>query len=358
MVFAFVAAASALSTNDWLLKFQGTTADFSMNSNKEITLQYEIGTKRTDIDFTVMTSGCLGDLDGTSPVLAKAYNSTSQSDNTDIWTVAIDLDMSLLSASQIWDWDEGIRMCAKLDLKSGNEVIKTDVRDINIVFDTKVEFEMKDPVTLQSLSYFVGVIDIGTSLTVVLPGIKDQTAVMGTDEDTMENILQVIGTIFSTYFPPDTTIIVTPVDGSSDTFNVEVEYKFLCDGYTSDCVDEAKDELNQAIDDTNTAINNTTFLAELKEEAEDQNIGGVFDEVDKIPIIDSDLQFETNVIGLSTAVATVQNYVKACTCDDEVNFKCNTNQLGEDDYMNICIEPNSNDVSVLTICSNNIFRPS
>eukprot|EP00984_Skeletonema_dohrnii_P019187 scaffold9111_cov90-Skeletonema_dohrnii-CCMP3373.AAC.3 len=36
--------------------------------------------------------------------------------------------------------------------------------------------------------------------------------------------------------------------------------------------------------------------------------------------------------------AEVSNYIKACTCNDKESFTCNTNVLGPDDFLNICIQ--------------------
>eukprot|EP00984_Skeletonema_dohrnii_P035571 scaffold35508_cov272-Skeletonema_dohrnii-CCMP3373.AAC.1 len=35
--------------------------------------------------------------------------------------------------------------------------------------------------------------------------------------------------------------------------------------------------------------------------------------------------------------AEVGNYIKACTCNDVESFTCNTNALGPDDFLNVCI---------------------
>ena len=55
---------------------------------------------------------------------------------------------------------------------------------------------------------------------------------------------------------------------------------------------------------------------------------------------------EVEQIGYSSTTARVENYIEACTCDGATNFVCNTNLLGKDDFLNVCIKSTSTDVEI------------
>eukprot|EP00573_Skeletonema_grethae_P005946 CAMPEP_0201702158 /NCGR_PEP_ID=MMETSP0578-20130828/35381_1 /ASSEMBLY_ACC=CAM_ASM_000663 /TAXON_ID=267565 /ORGANISM="Skeletonema grethea, Strain CCMP 1804" /LENGTH=376 /DNA_ID=CAMNT_0048189639 /DNA_START=8 /DNA_END=1138 /DNA_ORIENTATION=- len=47
-----------------------------------------------------------------------------------------------------------------------------------------------------------------------------------------------------------------------------------------------------------------------------------------------------------SSTTTVENYVQACTCDDESSFTCNTDTLGPNSLLNICVKSVSSDMEV------------
>ncbi|KAK1741452.1 DUF285 domain-containing protein [Skeletonema marinoi] len=44
--------------------------------------------------------------------------------------------------------------------------------------------------------------------------------------------------------------------------------------------------------------------------------------------------------------AEVGNYIKACTCNDKESFTCNTNVLGPDDFLNVCINSTATEIEI------------
>ncbi len=80
--------------------------------------------------------------------------------------------------------------------------------------------------------------------------------------------------------------------------------------------------------------------------------GGVLKELERV--IEVDVNFENNFqtendanftqisLGSNETSAAVDDYIKACTCGGSNNnnkpFVCNTNILGVDDYLNVCLE--------------------
>ena len=47
-----------------------------------------------------------------------------------------------------------------------------------------------------------------------------------------------------------------------------------------------------------------------------------------------------------SSTTSVDNYVEACTCDDATSFTCNTDTLGPNSLLNICISSTSSDMNV------------
>ena len=44
--------------------------------------------------------------------------------------------------------------------------------------------------------------------------------------------------------------------------------------------------------------------------------------------------------------AAVLDYIEACTCDNMVSFTCNTNSLGVDDWINICVKSTATEMEI------------
>mmetsp|Transcript_8926 Transcript_8926/g.13793 ORF Transcript_8926/g.13793 Transcript_8926/m.13793 type:complete len:365 (-) Transcript_8926:94-1188(-) len=74
--------------------------------------------------------------------------------------------------------------------------------------------------------------------------------------------------------------------------------------------------------------------------------------------IQVDLQFETSfetdneakfdqISLLSNETdAAVADYIQACTCDDMTSFTCNTNSLGVDDWINVCVKSTATEMEI------------
>ena len=370
-------ASSALLPNGWLANYQTTIGDFRKDSDKEISVQYEIGKNPSSVDFTVMTENCVAELDDTtSPIIGITSSSSSNTDETDIWTAAINLNMTLLAESQIWDWDDGIRMCAKIDLKSGDTIFKTNKTDINIELITRESFTIDNVTLVERPLYqgsFVGTIRIVAKFSMGLPGFNPGDY----EHIPLQIMLQAFGTVLTASFPndgsccngtgyfPDGTLFVTEVGDLYSSlnrrflrslednfqFSIAVTHSVFCDGTDPNCGNDLFDIARSRYNTLLARIDDGSFLEALLALLwlllEEKDYPGDLFGNDFTVGQPSALEFEVSVIGLSATTASAQNYVTACTCDNKDNFQCNSNTLGKDDIINICIQPNSDDVSEL-----------
>jgi hypothetical protein len=80
----------------------------------------------------------------------------------------------------------------------------------------------------------------------------------------------------------------------------------------------------------------------IKEDARDIDI--TFDYQIDFSSNEGNLQEASRSSGSSTT--TVDNYILACTCDDVSSFTCNTNTLGPNSLLNICIKSLSSDMEI------------
>jgi len=59
-----------------------------------------------------------------------------------------------------------------------------------------------------------------------------------------------------------------------------------------------------------------------------------------------DANFDKTTLESEEEEAQVGDYIKACTCDDKESFTCNTNVLGPDDFLNICINSTAAEMEI------------
>eukprot|EP00985_Skeletonema_marinoi_P023460 scaffold15687_cov85-Skeletonema_marinoi.AAC.1 len=59
-----------------------------------------------------------------------------------------------------------------------------------------------------------------------------------------------------------------------------------------------------------------------------------------------DVSFNKTTLESEEEEAQVGDYIKACTCDDKESFTCNTNVLGPDDFLNVCINSTAAEMEI------------
>ncbi|KAK1739785.1 DUF285 domain-containing protein [Skeletonema marinoi] len=59
-----------------------------------------------------------------------------------------------------------------------------------------------------------------------------------------------------------------------------------------------------------------------------------------------DANFDKTTLESEEEEAQVGDYIKACTCDDKESFTCNTNVLGPDDFLNVCINSTAAEMEI------------
>lgn len=146
--------------------------------------------------------------------------------------------------------------------------------------------------------------------------------------------------------------------------DVAINATYTAANSTSDGDDESLDELELTLDiekdsiyDSNIWVADTNSLelcvrVELLSEA----TGDVVKKLERN--IQVDLQFETSfetdneakfdqISLLSNETnAAVLDYIEACTCDDKISFTCNTNSLGVDDWINVCVKSTATEMEI------------
>jgi len=146
--------------------------------------------------------------------------------------------------------------------------------------------------------------------------------------------------------------------------DVAINATYTAANSTSDGDDESLDELELTLDiekdsiyDSNIWVADTNSLelcvrVELLSEA----TGDVVKKLERN--IQVDLQFETSfetdneakfdqISLLSNETnAAVLDYIQACTCNNKVSFTCNTNSLGVDDWINVCVKSTATEMEI------------
>ena len=80
----------------------------------------------------------------------------------------------------------------------------------------------------------------------------------------------------------------------------------------------------------------------IKEDVRDIDIS--FDY--QIDFTSNDNNMQAASLSSGSSTTTVNNYVQACTCDDASSFTCNTDTLGPNSLLNICIKSLSTDMEI------------
>eukprot|EP00984_Skeletonema_dohrnii_P005318 scaffold1868_cov139-Skeletonema_dohrnii-CCMP3373.AAC.8 len=122
----------------------------------------------------------------------------------------------------------------------------------------------------------------------------------------------------------------------------EVTVSVYCNG-TNDCVSEAFESFNTFNTELSTSIDEGSFTDLIQEIATEEGVTEL--ESAAATSVEATTP-EVEQIGYSSTTARVENYIEACTCDGETNFVCNTNLLGKDDFLNVCIKSTSTDMEI------------
>mmetsp|Transcript_17228 Transcript_17228/g.24377 ORF Transcript_17228/g.24377 Transcript_17228/m.24377 type:complete len:551 (-) Transcript_17228:144-1796(-) len=341
---------------NWTLKFNGFSSEFRRGEQYEISLDYSIGTGRESFEITPMETGCKTELD----IVGKDQTLSDAADGVQEMKIFLDLDKAGLVNSPIWNnVTNSVEMCMRIELKSGDMVIKRDERDIQVNLDFRVEFNTIEDVNMTQLSLptgpggepfegllqlvSIGVLDVSGYDTT---GVEEDHPIIQVFQSALENFQTEQGVEFK----------VTGFDGVSvgrslrqrqltnDTFEVGfvAEISNFCNG-TTECAGDAFDTFNSIKANVYDSVLDGNFTVDAKEEAAAQGVDGVDDmsAFNVIMIVDT-----IRAIGFTQISATVDNYVEACTCDGSNNFNCNTNLLGPNDYLNVCIKSVNTEIEI------------
>ncbi len=80
----------------------------------------------------------------------------------------------------------------------------------------------------------------------------------------------------------------------------------------------------------------------IKEDARDISIAFDF----QIDFTSNEGSLREASLSSGSSTTTVENYVEACTCDNESSFTCNTDTLGPNSLLNICVKSVSSDMEI------------
>lgn len=356
---------------NWTMEFNGFNSEFRRGEQYEISLDYTIGTGRSSYKVTPMETGCKTELDivGQNETLNEAVDDVQE------LKILLDLNKAGLVNSPIWNSeDNSVYMCMRIELYSGDMVIKRDERDIKVNLNFRVEFTTIEDANMTKLSLPTG--DNGEPFEGLLQltsiGILDVTGYDTTGVEGDHPIIQVFQTAFENFQKEqgvefkltnfDDAMVSRSLrqrqlqtDGESFEVGFVTEFSNYCDG-TTDCAGDSLGTFYSVRDDVYGSVFGGSFTSSVQEIAAAQGTGGV-DDMNAISVI----MFvpEVRLIGFSQTTATVENYVEACTCYGSNNFDCNTNLLGPDDYLNVCIkslntEMEIDDLDNITVTQNTL----
>jgi hypothetical protein len=139
---------------NWDVNFMSMETDFSVTGTDELILHYEIGKDRV-YDITLFDKGCINPIEGIA--VTYADTKTAKDELHDQLDIALDIERPNIATSNLWNsLSNKFEMCLRLQLLSGDMVIKEDAREISIQFDFQVDFTA-DTVALGSVMKSSGV---------------------------------------------------------------------------------------------------------------------------------------------------------------------------------------------------------
>ena len=130
--------ASAQLLANWDVNFMSMDTDFSVTGTDELVLHYEIGKDRV-YDIALFDKDCATPIQG----ISVTYSDTrvAKDDTHDLLDIRLDVERSNIATSNLWNgMSNKFEMCLRLQLLSGEMVIKEDARELAIQFDFQVDF--------------------------------------------------------------------------------------------------------------------------------------------------------------------------------------------------------------------------
>ena len=124
---AFLASqAAAQSSLNWDLIYQSFSTDFQDTVTNEITLNYLIGTGRSNYAIALYDKGCVDPITGMT--ITPTPNITAVDADRDQLQIMLDLDKSAITSSNVWSGTtDKLEFCVKVQLlDSGSNVIKEE----------------------------------------------------------------------------------------------------------------------------------------------------------------------------------------------------------------------------------------
>ena len=139
---------------NWDVNFLSMETDFSVTGTDELILHYEIGKDRV-YDIALFDRGCVNPIEGIA--VTYADTKTPKDGLHDQLDIALDVERPNIATSNLWNsFTNKFELCLRLQLLSGDMVIKEDAREISIQFDFQVDFTA-DAVVLGSVMKSSGV---------------------------------------------------------------------------------------------------------------------------------------------------------------------------------------------------------
>jgi len=123
---AFLASQAAAQSLNWDLIYQSFSTDFQDTVTNEITLNYLIGTGRSDYAIALFDKGCVDPITGMT--ITPTPNITAVDSDRDQLQIMFDLDKSAITSSNVWsNTTDKLEFCVKVQLlDSGSNVVKEE----------------------------------------------------------------------------------------------------------------------------------------------------------------------------------------------------------------------------------------
>ena len=126
----------------WDINFITLSANFSVNSNEELVLNYEIG-KGRQFDTLLFMKDCATNVTDISINYTEPLLTPKMNINFSNFTLGYNIDKSMIANSSIWNATlSQIELCQVVQLKEGTLVITEDIRRVAIDFDLRVDYDI------------------------------------------------------------------------------------------------------------------------------------------------------------------------------------------------------------------------
>jgi len=168
--------------------------------------------------------------------------------------------------------------------------------------------------------------------------------VIGKDREYEVNILKTGCKEAVTGATVNHTTSISPIQGNPSNSNLTVS------------VDIQKDTIAAVGSNIWDSLNKTVhFCVVIRLTSNGSGEAKVIKKLERNVVIDLDFEtaftagdanFDKTTLESEEEEAQVGDYIKACTCDDKESFTCNTNVLGPDDFLNVCINSTAAEMEI------------